>query len=1028
MKNLILSIVAITTLSLSALAQAPEGFKYQAVVRDAGNNILTNQAVGMRMTIQQGSIGGTIVYTETFTPTTNAYGLVNLEIGNGTVVSGTFASIDWANGPYYIETAVDITGGTNYSVMGTSQLMSVPYALYAKTSGNGQGPAGPQGIQGLAGVDGTNGIDGVDGVTGPQGATGLTGPTGPTGLTGPQGPIGLTGATGATGSQGPIGLTGAAGATGPQGIQGLPGTNGAVGATGATGSQGLTGLTGPAGTNGATGATGAQGIQGATGLTGAVGSTGPQGIQGLPGTNGAVGATGLTGVAGTNGKNTLVKTTSELAGVNCSTGGVKIEYGLDANTNGTLDVGEVNATLTKYVCNGAVGTAGATGLTGLAGTNGATGPTGLTGPAGANGAVGATGSTGTAGTNGATGATGPQGAAGPIGLTGAAGTNGAIGATGATGPQGIQGLPGSNGAVGATGATGPQGATGPAGSGLTNGTVTNQILYWNGSAWVTLNPGSTGQTLSVVGGALTWVTPPVVYPVGSVFCASGPTLVFDVTNPTTGRIWMDRNLGATQVATSSTDAASYGDLYQWGRRSDGHQCRTSATTATLSSIDQPANGNFILASTTPNNWRSPQNNMLWQGVNGINNPCPTGYRIPETELTSEMSTWSSQNSIGAFASNLKLTLTGARGAGAGGIAAAGVQGYIASSTISGGMTRQMLYENGSAAILSGRQATGYAVRCIKEMDGSIGALNCDNLTVTGNLFSGVAASNISASVPYTGGNGCSYATQSVSSTGVTGLTATISQGLFTSGSGNLTYAITGTSSASGTATFALNIGGKSCNLNISIAVNPYPLGSVFCASGPALVFDVTNPTTGKTWMDRNLGATQVATSTTDAASYGDLYQWGRRSDGHQCRNSGRTYTISSSDQPGHDDFIAMDSTQGGNWRSSSNDNLWQGVNGINNPCPSGYRLPTASELDVERLSWSINTNIGAFNSPLKLPVAGVRDYGNGYIFYGVGEEGAYWSSTFNSYSSSDRLFFNSNYSILSFDIVAHGFTVRCIKD
>jgi hypothetical protein len=159
MKNLILSIVAIATLSLSALAQAPEGFKYQAVVRDAGNNILTNQAVGLRMTIQQGTIGGTSVYTETFAPTTNAYGLVNLEIGNGTVISGTFASIDWANGPYYIETAVDITGGTNYSVIGTSQLMSVPYALYAKTSGNGQGPAGPQGIQGLAGTDGVNGTN-----------------------------------------------------------------------------------------------------------------------------------------------------------------------------------------------------------------------------------------------------------------------------------------------------------------------------------------------------------------------------------------------------------------------------------------------------------------------------------------------------------------------------------------------------------------------------------------------------------------------------------------------------------------------------------------------------------------------------------------------------------------------------------------------------------------------------------------------------------------------------------------------------
>jgi hypothetical protein len=138
MKKLILSLVAIATIALSSFGQAPEGFKYQAVVRDAGNSILNNQAVGMQLTIQQGSIGGTAVYTERFAPTTNAYGLVNLEIGSGTT-EDNFTTIDWSAGPYFMETAVDVTGGVTYAVMGTSQLMSVPYALYAKTSGNGQG-------------------------------------------------------------------------------------------------------------------------------------------------------------------------------------------------------------------------------------------------------------------------------------------------------------------------------------------------------------------------------------------------------------------------------------------------------------------------------------------------------------------------------------------------------------------------------------------------------------------------------------------------------------------------------------------------------------------------------------------------------------------------------------------------------------------------------------------------------------------------------------------------------------------------
>jgi hypothetical protein len=134
-KKTLLSLVAIVTIALTSFGQAPEGFKYQAVVRDAGNLILNNQSVGMQLTILQGALPGTAVYTETFAPTTNAFGLVNLEIGKGSSTD-EFNTIDWAAGSYFIETAVDITGGTSYVVMGTSQLMSVPYALHAKTAEN----------------------------------------------------------------------------------------------------------------------------------------------------------------------------------------------------------------------------------------------------------------------------------------------------------------------------------------------------------------------------------------------------------------------------------------------------------------------------------------------------------------------------------------------------------------------------------------------------------------------------------------------------------------------------------------------------------------------------------------------------------------------------------------------------------------------------------------------------------------------------------------------------------------------------
>jgi len=118
-------------LSISAFAQSPDSFNYQAIVRDAGGNIIANQSVGFRLAILQGSQTGTIVYQESHALATNAFGLANMVIGTGTVLNGNFSSIDWSNGPYFVQTAIDPTGGTAYAVMGTAQLVSVPYALYA---------------------------------------------------------------------------------------------------------------------------------------------------------------------------------------------------------------------------------------------------------------------------------------------------------------------------------------------------------------------------------------------------------------------------------------------------------------------------------------------------------------------------------------------------------------------------------------------------------------------------------------------------------------------------------------------------------------------------------------------------------------------------------------------------------------------------------------------------------------------------------------------------------------------------------
>jgi uncharacterized protein (TIGR02145 family) len=239
------------------------------------------------------------------------------------------------------------------------------------------------------------------------------------------------------------------------------------------------------------------------------------------------------------------------------------------------------------------------------------------------------------------------------------------------------------------------GITSPA-TGLTiYNTTKNCLEWWNGSFWY-----------DGCGG-----TP---YPMNSVFCASvGPTDIVDVQNPTTSKIWMDRNLGATRAATSVSDVSAYGDLYQWGRRSDGHQCRNSTTTYILSTTDQPANGLFILTNASPFDWRSTTNDNLWQGVIGVNNPCPSGYRLPtEAEWTAEYGTWSAQTASGGYSSRLKLPTAGQRQRDNGSLLVVGM-GYYWSSTITSTSARYLYPSTFGVAMNTNNRAYGNSVRCIK---------------------------------------------------------------------------------------------------------------------------------------------------------------------------------------------------------------------------------------------------------------------------------------------------------------------------
>ena len=347
-KLLYLTILLLGSLLAQAQAQAPQAINYQTIVRDANGNVVANQPVKLGFLIHDSAIGGTVVYWETDSGTTNKFGLFTAAIGRGVVLGGTFNAINWSTGLKYLETEYFTGSPGSFLPMGTTELLSVPFALYAANGGGG-------GATGATGPAGAAGATGARGATGSQGATGTTGATG---VAGANGAAGATGPTGANGSNGAAGANGATGATGANG------TNGATGANGINGNDGATGPTGATGANGATGPSGGDGFNGADG------ATGPTGATGAAGNDGATGATGATGANGTNGNDG-------------ATG--------PAGTNGTN------------------GNDGATGPTGAAGSNGTNGTDGATGPTGANGTNGNDGVTGPTGAQGVTGPTGPAG-------------------------------------------------------------------------------------------------------------------------------------------------------------------------------------------------------------------------------------------------------------------------------------------------------------------------------------------------------------------------------------------------------------------------------------------------------------------------------------------------------------------------------------------------------------------------------------------------------------------------------------------
>ncbi len=443
--NLLKAIMVLVTFSLylvPSFAQSPEKMSYQAVIRDVSDNLITDTEVGMQISILQGSESGTAVYVETQTPTTNANGLVSIEIGAGTVEDGDFSAIDWTDGPYFIKTETDHDGATSYTITGTSQLLSVPYALHAKTADS---------------------------------------------------------------------------------------------------------------------------------VTGTITETDPE----------------FTAWDKSTG---ILITESQISDLSHT-----VDTDTHIDSTGIADFGYVAGAITTE-----------------------------------------------------------------------------------TDPS------------------------------VPSGTQTGEMQYWDGSEWITVQPGTSGEILLFINGKPTW---------GIQGMEDG-----DVYNPTTGKIWMDKNLGASQVATASDDEDAYGDLYQWGRAADGHEDRMSAehdgdANGKPSTYDENGDwdGKFITTVTDPYDWLNPQEDNLWQGVSGINNPCPTGYRLPtEAEWEAEYLSWSSQDAAGAFASPLKLPVAGRRLGSNGIFNLVGSRAYYWSGTADGTESKLLYFYSDNTSIGPRDRADGNSVRCIKD--------------------------------------------------------------------------------------------------------------------------------------------------------------------------------------------------------------------------------------------------------------------------------------------------------------------------
>jgi len=489
-----------------------------------------------------------------------------------------------------------------------------------------------------------------------------------------------------------------------------------------------------------------------------------------------------------------------------------------------------------------------------------------------------------------------------------------------------------------------------------------------------------------------------------------------VTSPHTGRVWLDRNLGASQVCTSSSDSACYGDYYQWGRNADGHEDIDSSTTSTqTSNIDNVGHDNFI---TGHSDWASAdsdgsQRSVNWSKLDG-SSVCPSGFRVPTiTELTSETIDVGASGNTDVYNGFLKLPSTGYH-SNDGRTIEKGTTSYVWSTNTNDTVKANDLYfTSGLIGVMNNSRGNGFSLRCIQ--DESV-VVNSAPIANQQTIFTNTNVSvNIILTANDSDGDSLSYSVETQPTNGTLSGTAP-----------NLVYTPSSNYSGNDSFTFKVNDGtidSEVVTVNTSVA-SVFQSGEMY--NGVAYG-TVTSPNTGRIWLDRNLGASKVCSSDNDTACYGDYYQWGRNADGHE-NNSATSGTVATDiNNIGHDNFIIGHS----DWTSEDSDGSqraenWSKLDG-SSVCPVGYRVPTHIELKAETIDAGLASNYSTYNNFLELAFAGYRNHMSGSELYQSSDVGYIWSTGVDG-TYRTGLYLAKVDSKMNIYHNASGLSVRCIQD